>query len=211
VPIEKKESIRWLENLRQSIEPLGDPTRCIHIGDRESDIYELFCLAQQLGTHFLVRTCVDRLAENGTTTVDAEMKGSELRGLHSLQLRNRRGELTTAVVEIRFRRTLVRPPIGKQKDYPELILTVIQTTEKNTPKDREKIDWKRLTDLPVRSCLDGTEKLERHAQRWKIEIFHKILKSGCRAEEAKVRTAERPVNLIAILTILSWRIFWIRC
>jgi hypothetical protein len=209
VPIEKKESIRWLENLRQSTELLGDPTRCIHIGDRESDIYELFCLAQQLGTHFLVRTCVDRLAENGTTTVGAEMKGSELRGLHSLQVRNRGGELTTAVLEIRFRRMLVRPPIGKQKDYPELILTVIHATEKKTPKDREKIDWKLLTDLPVRSCLDAMEKLEWYAQRWKVETFHKILKSGCRAEEAKLRTAERLVNLIAILTILSWRIFWI--
>jgi hypothetical protein len=45
--------------------------------------------------------------------------------------------------------------------------------------------------------------------RCKVETFHKILKSGCRAEEAKLRTAERLVNLIAILTILSWRIFWI--
>lgn len=61
VPIEKKESIRWLENLRQSIELLGDPARCIHVGDRESDIFELYCLAQELGTHFVVRTCVDRL------------------------------------------------------------------------------------------------------------------------------------------------------
>src|ERR1039458_1729788 len=48
-----------------------------------------------------------------------------------------------------------------------------------------------------------------YALRWKIETFHKILKSGCRAEGAKLRTAERLVNLIAILTILSWRIFWI--
>jgi hypothetical protein len=48
VPIEKKESIRWLENLRQSTELLADPGRCVHIGDRESDIYELFCLAQHL-------------------------------------------------------------------------------------------------------------------------------------------------------------------
>jgi hypothetical protein len=78
VPIEKKESVHWLENLRQSTELLGDPQRCVHIGDRESDIYELFCLAQHLGTHFLVRTCVDRLAENGATTVSAEMKGSKL-------------------------------------------------------------------------------------------------------------------------------------
>jgi hypothetical protein len=56
VPIEKKESIRWLDNLSQSAELLGSPERCVHIGDRESDIYELFCLAQELGTHFLVRT-----------------------------------------------------------------------------------------------------------------------------------------------------------
>jgi hypothetical protein len=209
VPIEKKESIRWLENLRQSTELLGDPKRCVHIGDRESDIYELFCLAQQLGTHFLVRTCVDRLAGEGTTTVAAEMKDSELRGLHSLQVRNRRGELSTAVLEMRFRRMVVRPPISKQKDYPKLFLTAIHATERTRPKDREKIDWKLLTDLPVRSCLDAIEKLEWYAQRWKVETFHKILKSGCRAEEAKLRTAERLVNLIAILCILSWRIFWI--
>lgn len=143
------------------------------------------------------------------TTVSAEMEGSELRGLHSLQVRNRQGELTTAVLELRFRRMVVCPPIGKQKQYPKLILTAIYATEKNTPRDRERINWKLLTDLPVRSCLDAIEKLEWYAQRWKVETFHKILKSGCKAEEAKLRTAERLVNLIAILTILSWRIFWI--
>jgi hypothetical protein len=37
VPIEEKESIRWIENLRQSTNLLGDPARCVHIGDRESD------------------------------------------------------------------------------------------------------------------------------------------------------------------------------
>ena len=76
-------------------------------------------------------------------------------------------------------------------------------------KGRDKIDWKLLTDLPVRSCKQAAEKLDWYAQRWKIETFHKILKSGCRAEEAKLRTAERLANLIAILCIVSWRIFWI--
>ena len=42
--------------------------------------------------------------------------------------------------------------------------------------------------------------------RWKIETFHKILKSGCRAEESKLRTAERLANLIAMLCILAWRV-----
>ena len=66
VPIEGKESVRWLDNLRRSVELLGEPGRLVHVGDRESDIYELFCLARDLGTHFVVRTCVDRLAGDGT-------------------------------------------------------------------------------------------------------------------------------------------------
>jgi hypothetical protein len=41
-----------------------------------------------------------------------------------------------------------------------------------------------------------------------IEVFHKVLKSGCRAEEARLRTAERLVKLIALFCILSWRVFW---
>ena len=209
VPIEKKESIRWLENLRQSTELLGDAKRRVHIGDRESDICELFCLALQLDTHFLVRTCVDRLAGNGMTTVSAEMEGSELRGLHSLQVRNRHGELTTAVLEFGFRRIVVCSTDRQAEAISEADPHCHFATEKNTPSDRERINWKLLTDLPVPSCLDAIEKLEWCVQRWKVETFHKILKSGCKAEEAKLRTAERLVNLIAILTILSWRIFWI--
>jgi hypothetical protein len=65
VPIQQKESFRSLENLRQSTRLFADPERCVHVGDRESDIYELFCTACELKTHFLVRTCGDRLAGDG--------------------------------------------------------------------------------------------------------------------------------------------------
>ena len=124
-------------------------------------------------------------------------------------MRNKRGEFSKAVLEIRSRRMVVRPPIGKQKEYSALILTAIHAQERDAPKGRDNIDLKLLTDLPVRSRKEAAEKLEWYAQRWKIETFHKILKSGCRVEEAKLRTAERLANLIAILCIVSWRIFWI--
>ncbi len=208
VPIERKESYRWLENLRQSTALFRHPERCIHIGDREGDIYELFCAAQERGTHFLVRTCVDRLAGDGSGTISEEMKHVPLQGLHRIEVRNKHGKVSDAVLEIRYRRLVVLPPIGKQKNYPPLVLTVIYAQERGQPQGRERIDWKLLTDLPVRSCLQAIEKLEWYAQRWKIETFHKILKSGCRAEESRLRTAERLVNLVAILCILSWRIFW---
>ena len=65
-----------------------------------------------------------------------------------------------------------------------------------------------ITDLPVGSRKEAVEKLDWYAMRWKIEVFHKILKTGCKAEESKLRTAERLANLISVFCILSWRVFW---
>ena len=79
-------------------------------------------------------------------------------------------------------------PIGKQKRYPALTLTVIHAKERAAPADRPAIDWKLITDLPVLTYEAAIEKLHWYALRWKIEVFHKILKSGCRAEEARLRT-----------------------
>jgi hypothetical protein len=208
VPIEHKESIRWPENMRQSAALFGDPARCIHIGDRESDIYELYCTAEELGTHFLVRSCVDRLAGDGGHTIADEMADTAIAGQHQVEVCDGNGRTETASVELRYRSIHVLPPIGKQKRYPALTLTVLYAQERDEPTDRPRIDWKLITDLPVASVEAAVEKLRWYSLRWKIEMFHKVLKSGCRAEEARLRTAERLVKLIAVFCILSWRVFW---
>ena len=66
-----------------------------------------------------------------------------------------------------------------------------------------------IIDLPVDGHAAAVEKLQCYAMRWKIEVFHKVLKSGCRAEQARLRTAERLVRLLAVFCILSWRVFWL--
>ena len=208
VPIEKKESIRWLDNLSQSTELLGRPERCVHIGDRESDIYELFCMAQELGTHILVRTCVNRRAGNGDHTVADEMDEIAIKGLHRIEVRDDDGASDQAVLEIKYRKIRVLPPIGKWKRYPALTLTVIHAEEVGAPRNRQKITWKLITDLQVHSNREVIEKLQWYAMRWKIEVFHKILKSGCRAEDSRLRTAQRLANLISVFCIVSWRVFW---
>ena len=101
IPIEQKESVRRLENLRQSTELLGEPARCVHVGDRESDIYELFCAAREARTHFLVRTCVDRLAEGGGTTVSEVMGREPVRGVHEVEVRDDHGRASTARLDVR--------------------------------------------------------------------------------------------------------------
>ena len=209
VPIEYKESMCWMDNLRQSTALLRDPARCVHIGDRGSDIYELFCEAHDAGTHFVFRTCVDRCAGDGEHTIADEMAEEHCKGLHKVEVQDRHGNVSEAVVELRYRRVLVRPPRAKQSHYAPIKLTVLHATERGKPKGRDPIDWKLITDLPVTSRASAIEKLRWYALRWKIETFHKILKSGCRAEQSKLRTAERLVNLLAMFCILSWRIFWL--
>ena len=184
------------------------PPRCVHIGDRESDIYELFCVARGAETHFLVRTCVDRLAGDGGHTIAREMADTPVQGRHRVQVKNNKGEKYEAVLQIKYRRIQVLPPHGKQKQYPGLALTAIHAQERTKPEDREPITWKLLTDLPVESLADAVEKLEWYALRWKIETFHKILKSGCKAEGSRLQTAPRLTNFLAVLCILSWRVFW---
>jgi len=208
VPIERKESHRWLEGLEQATKLLAAPDAIVHIGDRESDIDELFAAAQDAGTHFLFRTRVDRLTGEQTCRVSAAMNEVRIKGLHRIEVRDKKGNPSQAVLELRYRRLRILPPAGKKTRYPELDLTVLHAQERGTPQGRDAVDWKLITDLPIASRRQAIEKLQWYAMRWKIETFHKILKSGARAEEAKLRAASRLVNLIAVLCILSWRIFW---
>jgi hypothetical protein len=208
IPIEEKESFKWLENIRQATDLLQRPAGCIHVADREGDIFELFCTAQELGAKFLVRTCVDRLAKDGNTTINRVMKREEVKGTHAIEVQNADGKKDQAILEIKYETIRVLPPIGKQAAYPELELTVIHARETSKPRGRERIEWKLLTNLPVPTLEDALGKIRWYALRWKIETFHKILKTGCRAEQAKLRSAERLTRLLAVFCILSWRVFW---
>src|SRR5262245_32004056 len=169
IPIEQKESVRWLENLRQSTALLADPPRCVHVGDREADIFELFCAAGEEKTHFLVRTCVDRLAESGGTTISEVMGREPVRGVHRVEVRDDHGRVSTAELDVRFRRLTVCPPIGKQRRYPTLELTVVHADEREAPTGREPIRWRLLTDLAVDDLKAATGKLDWYARRFKIE------------------------------------------
>ena len=215
VPIETKESYRWLENLRQSIELLGTPERYVHVGDRESDIYELFCLAQDLGTRFLVRVQTNRLAEpsqdmpqqDGAHRAFAQLDAPPWLGEHRVAIGGDAGD--TACLQVKFTSIKTLPPVGKRKQYSPQVLTYIHALETDPPAGRSPIDWKLVTNLPVTDLAGAIEKLDWYALRWKMEVFHKIVKSGCRAEDSRLQTAERLVKFLALITVVSWRIFFI--
>jgi hypothetical protein len=160
VPIEN-ENMRWLSSLAQSGALLG---------------------AREAGTHFLVRTCVDRLAGDGRRTIARVMAHVPVAGLHRIEVTAEDGTVTEAALSLRYKRMHIPPPIGKEKRYPALDLTVIHAREARKPRGRESVEWKLVTDLAVNSSEGAVEKLQWYAQRWKIGLFHKILKSGCHVE-----------------------------
>lgn len=209
IPIEKKESVRWVENLKQAAQQLGDPSRCVHVCDREADVFELFSAAHDAKTHFLVRSYVDRRAGRGGTTISKKMAREPIRGEHEVEVRDDRGRVSKARVHLRFCRMTVHAPLAKRKKYPALSLSVIHAHERGKPAGRDPIRWELLTDLPVENLSSAVEKLDWYALRWSIETYHKVLKSGCQAERLKLRTAERLTNLLAVFCIIGWRVFWL--
>lgn len=209
VPIEQKESMRWLDNLRLSTELTGAPARCVHIGDRESDIYELYCLAEELGTGFLVRSCVDRLAEDGGTTIAKVMAEVQSSGTHEVRFRDAQGKDHCAKLSVKHATMTVCPPIGKQRKYRHQNLQIIHAEEFNPPEGRAPVFWKLITNLPVATHADAVHKLDWYALRWKIETFFRTLKTGCRIEELRLATADRLANCIALCCVVAWRVSWL--
>lgn len=210
IPIEQKESYRWIENLKESNSLLESPGRLVHVGDRESDIYEFFHAAIVAESSFLVRIKVDRRTEVEATTINEVMGEAKKRGEYKISYRDKDGEEVEANLEVKFESLTIKPPFGpKSKEYPDCPITVIFAKEiRGTKEGGELIDWKLMTNLPIKSLADAIEKLRWYALRWKIEVFFKILKSGCKVEESKLRTADGLCRLISIYSILSWRIFW---
>jgi hypothetical protein len=136
------------------------------------------------------------------------MREAPSAGTHNIEVRVDDDTVERVTLDIQYRRIHVCPPIGKQKRYPSLDLTVIHASEVGVPSGRKPILWKLITDLEVSDLADAIEKIRWYSMRWKIEVFHKILKSGCRAEDAKLRTADRLANLVALFCIVSWRVMW---
>ncbi|MFN7097363.1 MAG: IS4 family transposase [Gammaproteobacteria bacterium] len=207
IPVNEKESVKWLNNLENSLFSLkNNASKVINICDREGDIYELFSKAEQLNSNFIIRACVNRLANE--TTIAEEMAFSSKNFNHQIDFQNTSGEKINAKIKVFVKRLIVHPPIGKSKIYSSMPITVVSAIENTNPKDRKRIRWTLLTNMKVDNKSAALKILDWYKLRWKIEEFFKILKSGFQLESSKLRTADRLAKIISISCILAWRVFW---
>ena len=74
------------------------------------------------------------------------------------------------------------------------------------PKDEEPVQWFLLTTVKVKTEQEAAEVVGFYLQRWRVEDFFRVLKSGCRVEFLLFRTADRLQRAIAINAVIAWRI-----
>jgi len=210
-PIHKKESVKWLDSYWHvhQVQQQCPETMVVSVGDREADIYELFCLAveQSAGPKLLVRAEQDRLLAEGQGHLWAALQQQPAAGSQQLHVpRRQQRAARQAQLEIRFAEVTLRPPCGKA-EYGPVTLWAVLAKETNAPAGVEALEWMLLTTCPVATMEDAIEKLNWYAKRWCIEIYHRTLKSGCKIEERQLGSADRIEACLAIDMVVAWRVY----
>jgi len=214
LPIEEKESYKWLETLEKTSALIPEETKAIHICDREGDIYELFCKAERDGVKYLCRRFQNRSVVEEATRVklDDFVKALPKCGRITVNVprdshTNRKAR--TAEIEIAYGKCTIEKSSKQKgnKDLPESIeVYVVSAIETNPPQGQEKIFWQLITNEPTESLEDAVTRIQWYTQRWKIETFYRTLKSGCKVEELQSEIAIKLMKLVAIYSIIALEI-----
>ncbi|MCK5134112.1 MAG: IS4 family transposase, partial [Candidatus Sabulitectum sp.] len=214
LPIEKKESYKWLKSYQAVavLQAKCPDTMFVSVGDREADIFELFNLVvdDPSGPQLLVRATHDRLLDENNGRLWKHVQEQAVSGVQEIQVpRQKKRKARVAQLEIRFARVHLKPPSGKNKLKP-LTVCAILAQEINCPDDvKEPLQWMLLTTIKVTIFEQATQKLAWYAGRWGIEVYHRTLKSGCKIEERQLGSAERIEACLAIDMVVAWRIYYL--
>ena len=199
--IEEKESFRWLKTARDVVSKMPENVTAITVCDREGDFYEFYSDLTTIGSDFVIRLLHDR------ETIDGERLIQHFKPCENIEIsvpRNTRENIPqrTAVCEVSFGNVEILKPKKADINQPRSHnFSVVRIFENSTAKGR--IEWLLTTSLSVNNIKDCLRVLNIYIQRWKIERFHFVLKSGCQVERIQQRTYERIQPIILILSVIA--------
>lgn len=211
LPIDQKESVKWLKSYQAvaEVQKLCPETMLVSVGDRESDIYELFLEAtnNRVGPHLLVRCERSRNRKAGEHYLWEEMARQPVAGIHGVHIPRRGCQLARdAKLQVRHAKVTLQPP--QDKDYRSIDVWMVYAREIDSPASvKSPLEWMLLTTVEVNNLEQACERLGWYAKRWGIEVYHRTLKSGCRIEDRRLESAESLEACLAIDMVLAWRIY----
>jgi Transposase DNA-binding/Transposase Tn5 dimerisation domain len=229
-PIEEKESFRWLQGYRQAcaIAHAAPATTVICVSDSEGDIFECFAEAEAAEdaarkADWIVRAGQDRRLASSNASLLTEVaqtpvlhafkvnvsKRRAVCGDGNKQKRRQEREARIATCTLRAGRVCLQAPWRKGRRLRDQEVKVVLVREEKPPAGEEPIEWLLLTSLPVDTLEQAQQVVESYCCRWEIEIYFRVLKSGCGVEKLQLETPERFKACLAVYMIVAWRVLFV--
>ena len=231
-PARAKESWRWVEGYRKALELARRLPECevFSISDREGDIFEVYqeWLLAEGGprAEWIIRGNQDRalvgMMEGEPSRLFAALEAAPVAGEIEFEIRAATGSRKVKgnrVVtsrgarrvrqEIRVMKITPRPPYRKGSKLKEVSFHAILALETDPPAGEEPIRWLLLTSKEVTTLEEARRILDLYMKRWGIEVFHKVLKTGCRVESLQLKTGAALIKALMIYTVIAWRILYL--
>ncbi|OGQ49972.1 MAG: hypothetical protein A3I10_03360 [Deltaproteobacteria bacterium RIFCSPLOWO2_02_FULL_57_26] len=213
LPIEEKESLKWLVSYRAVAEAqkLCSDTMLISVGDREADLYELFLEAAQHpgGPRLLVRAERTRNRQVEQEDLWQRMHAEPVAGLLDVAVPRRASRpARTARLQVRFAQVVLSPP-RNSKFQPLSVWAVYAREVGYGTEVTQPIDWMLLSTVKTESFQDACQRLSWDSRRWGIEGYHRTIKSGCRIEDRRLDDTDSLEACLAIDLVVAWRVYWL--
>ena len=212
-PLEAKESYKWIQALSQTQTRTPEGVEVITICDREADVYEFFVAAKE--HPFVIRAGQNRRSEDTYGPLRDLVSHAPLAGELTLDVPARpQHPARQAHLQVRFAQTtLCLPHRCKQrpetKNLPLVPVSLVWVIEPNPPDDITPLNWLLLTNVEVSNFPEALQRIDWYTQRWHIEVYFKVLKSGDpKVEQARFQTKDRLVRYIALLSVIAWRLYY---
>ncbi len=207
--VEIKESERWIEGygvVADLAARLPD-SRLVYIADREGDIRALMDEAARRETpaDWLVRAKHNRNLICGEKLWSL-LEGSEALGEIEFTLPAAPGRTSRQVIQTVYQEQVTLPA---HHGKPPVTVTAILACEENPPTGVKPIVWRLLSNRPAETLEQAVELISWYRRRWLVEIFFRIVKSGCQVESLQLGTLERLERALVIYLIVSWRVLYL--
>ena len=211
-PLKERESYRWHEAFDLSLQALrkrAPKTRVHVLADREGDASKLMQHLLASGADFTIRANGTRkvLAGGRRVLVRPQLKKLPPIAHHTVEVggndgqprRRARLELRAAKVDLVLRDHYV----GERRATP---MTVVWAREVNAPRGAKPVEWLLYTTVPVPDAKAAVQTLIRYTYRWRIEDFHRMLKSGGGwVEDSQLRSPEAVIKWATLHAIVASR------
>ena len=220
----KRESLRWFRML-DAVEDRRDGFECIHVMDREGDIFDLMAAAVERKARFIIRGDKERALADGAGYLQdvlqrlkprayrkaevsarfATKRHHTIPGARKITRKARTAKLSIGSSTVDFR----RPKTGHAA-VESLKVNVVYVWEKSPPRGEDPIDWLLVTTEPVETKKQLLAVVDNYRSRWVIEDFFKVLKTGCAFEKRQLESYHALTNALAVFAVIAWRLLLIR-